>query len=234
METIIEKKVYEEGKHHDKEAERIARNARGWGIAGVVTGGLALASQLWKGGNPLAPASAPVVVAGGGGGCCGVNAYAKECEDVLALTNAMWSQKVGTMADLYAMRNTDIAEKFALYKSQTDADIGLYKSTRDGLDVLGSRLNNELFGLYKYTRDANDATNKEISNLKAELAVCNAVRPYQDKLILCEIDKAHTAAMNALDRRTCRMITGELVLPSTPTVTGYPSYNPCNPQPAAA
>ena len=23
-------------------------------------------------------------------------------------------------------------------------------------------------------------------------------------------------------------ITGELVLPNTPTVTGYPSYNPCN------
>lgn len=30
-----------------------------------------------------------------------------------------------------------------------------------------------------------------------------------------------------LFRRTCRMITGELVLPNTPTVTGYPSYNPC-------
>ena len=28
-------------------------------------------------------------------------------------------------------------------------------------------------------------------------------------------------------RRTCRMITGELVLPNTPTVTSYPSYNPC-------
>lgn len=24
-----------------------------------------------------------------------------------------------------------------------------------------------------------------------------------------------------------KMITGELVLPNTPTVTGYPSYNPC-------
>lgn len=39
-------------------------------------------------------------------------------------------------------------------------------------------------------------------------------------------------------RRTCRMITGELVLPNEPTVTGYPSYNPCNrtsatPTPAA-
>lgn len=29
-----------------------------------------------------------------------------------------------------------------------------------------------------------------------------------------------------LFRRTCRMITGEVVLPNTPTVTGYPAYNP--------
>lgn len=25
----------------------------------------------------------------------------------------------------------------------------------------------------------------------------------------------------------CKVDTGELVLPNTPTVTGYPSYNPC-------
>jgi hypothetical protein len=27
--------------------------------------------------------------------------------------------------------------------------------------------------------------------------------------------------------RTCRMISGEVVLPNTPVVTGYGSYNPC-------
>lgn len=27
--------------------------------------------------------------------------------------------------------------------------------------------------------------------------------------------------------RTCRMISGEVVLPNTPTVTGYSSYDPC-------
>lgn len=30
-----------------------------------------------------------------------------------------------------------------------------------------------------------------------------------------------------LFRRTCRMISGEVVLPNTPTVTGYSSYDPC-------
>lgn len=27
--------------------------------------------------------------------------------------------------------------------------------------------------------------------------------------------------------QACRMISGEVVLPNTPTVTGYASYNPC-------
>lgn len=39
-------------------------------------------------------------------------------------------------------------------------------------------------------------------------------------------------------RRTCRMISGEVVLPNTPVVEGYASYNPCHiqsttPTPAA-
>ena len=41
------------------------------------------------------------------------------------------------------------------------------------------------------------------------------------------IYKSQVDADFNLFRRTCRMITGELVLPNTPTVTGYPSYNPC-------
>lgn len=44
----------------------------------------------------------------------------------------------------------------------------------------------------------------------------------------CEDMVAEHADFN-LWRRTCRMITGELVLPDSPTVTGYPSYNPCHP-----
>ena len=41
------------------------------------------------------------------------------------------------------------------------------------------------------------------------------------------IYKSQVDADFNLFRHTCRMITGELVLPNTPTVTGYPSYNPC-------
>lgn len=52
-------------------------------------------------------------------------------------------------------------------------------------------------------------------------------RPYQDALIQSDIRRVAEHADFNLFRRTCRMITGELVLPNTPTVTGYPSYNPC-------
>lgn len=56
-----------------------------------------------------------------------------------------------------------------------------------------------------------------------------AIRPYQDALIDNKIEKAELMAQYNLDRRTCRMITGQLVLPSTPTVTGYGSYCYCMP-----
>jgi hypothetical protein len=60
-----------------------------------------------------------------------------------------------------------------------------------------------------------------------------AIRPYQDALINAKIDQNALVSDFNLYRRTCRMISGELVLPSTPTVTGYPSYC-CGSQPAQA
>jgi hypothetical protein len=66
------------------------------------------------------------------------------------------------------------------------------------------------------------------------LDVMSAIRPYQDALINAKIDNVAMVGDFNLARRTCRMIQGELVLPSTPTVTGYASYSPCNPIPAQA
>ena len=101
-------------------------------------------------------------------------------------------------------RQTINAEMFGLYKSQVDADFGLYKSQRDGFDV----------------------TNTRVSELEKEVAVLRATRPYQDALIQAAITRIAEQADFNLFRRTCRMITGEVVLPNTPTVTGYPAYNP--------
>lgn len=150
-------------------------------------------------------------------------AWEKGCSEALALTNAMWGLKVNTQEQMYAHREVDIAEKFGLYKSQVDADFGLYKSQVEGD-----------FGLYKSQRDLYDVLNERYSSkfneLDKKVAVLEATRPYQDRLIQCEIDKAFTASINYTDRKTCRALYGVVGLPSTPTVTVLEGANPwgCN------
>lgn len=154
-------------------------------------------------------------------------AWEKSCEDALALQGAIYTQALNYQNNRFADRQTLNAELFSLYKGQIDADFGLYKSTRDGFDALSSKQNADAFSLYKSQRDADDSIRKELSDLKAQVAINAAVRPYQDKLIQCEIDKAFTAGINYTDRKTCKMIEGQVVLPSTPTVTGFGSYCCC-------
>ena len=153
----------------------------------------------------------------------------------MALTNTLWGQKVNTLELLAAQRNTDIAEKFGLYQSQITADFGLYKDNRDNIDRVNNRLNDELFSQYKYTRDKDDEIKAELSALKAEVAKNSAIRPYQDELIMCKIKEAFGNAINYTDKKTCRSIQGQLVLPNTPVVTGYAGYSCCfQPQAEAA
>ena len=154
-------------------------------------------------------------------------AWEHSCDGVLNLTNAMWGLKVQGMQADAAHREVDVAEKFSLYKGQVDADFGLYKSTRDGFDVLNAEMNKNNFSLYKSQRDADDALAQRISNLEQQVAVNTAIRPYQDKLIQCEIDKAFTAGINYTDRKTCKAIYGEVTLPNTPVVTGFVGANQC-------
>lgn len=132
--------------------------------------------------------------------------WQKECEDNVALTSAIYQGRITELNERFADRQTINQEMFGLYKSQIDADFALYKGQRDNYDVLANK----------------------ISELEKQVAIGNAVRPYQDKLIMCEINDARKDAQYSLDRRTCRMIAGELVLPNSPTVTGYASYNPCS------
>jgi len=62
--------------------------------------------------------------------------------------------------------------------------------------------------------------------LDKKVAVLEATRPYQDRLLQCEIDRAFNAAVCYTDKKTAYSIKGQVVLPSTPTVTGYGSYYP--------
>lgn len=221
---IIEKKVYENG-HRDDWVERKARNGFGMGLAGVLTGGAALLSQ-WSGGrglfgfggnnngmpenvninNNTNTAEAPTAF----------QAWEKSCDGILNLTNEMWSLKVGTLNQMYAHRETDVAEKF-----------GLYKVSRDLYDNMNDKLTSSSFGLYKNQRDLYDVLNERYATKFCELdkkvAVMEAVEPYRTKLIQDEIKAAYLAGINYADRLDCRNIKGVVTLPSTPTITGFQS-----------
>ena len=222
MEPYLKEKevIYDEGGHRGGNVRGRADAGLALGIVGTVLGGAALLGRggigaILGGGGGGAP-----VTVNTGGGCSSFNAYAKECEDVVALTKGMYDLYIVGQQSATRAREIDVAEKF-----------GLYKDNRDNIDRVNNRINDELFSLYKYTRDKDDETNAKIYDLAQQVAVSSAVRPYQDKLIQCKIDEVYTSLINYVDRKTCRLIPGRLVLPSTPTVTGYSADCTC---PAAA
>lgn len=226
---IIEKKVYEDGKH-EYASKGVAGTALGIGIGGLALallngGGRGLFGGL--GGGAAMPENININTAEGNNGSStptAFQAWEKGVDEAIALTNTIWGLKVNTQEQMYNHRETDIAEKFQLYKSQIDADFGLYKTSRDLYDVMNDKLARASFDNYKFSRDSYDAVMARISQLEKDVAVNSAIRPYQDKLLQGEIASAYNQAINYTDRRCCKMIEGVVTLPSTPTVTGYPSY----------
>ena len=218
---------------HDDSYERrhgVDNTARALGVIGTVAGGIALLGGMGRNrglfggsyGNMPETVNINNATGGNASGGNGVSAptafqaWEKECEDAIALTNELWGMKVNTLNQMYDHRQTDIAEKFQMYKGQRDAD-----------DAIVAKMNADLFGLYKNQRDSFDVLKAQIDELRCKVAVDEAVRPYQDRLIQCQIEQAYKDGINYVDRKTCRMISGQVVLPSTPTVTGYGSYSAC-------
>lgn len=195
-------------------------NRNGGGLGSILNGG-------GSNGGGSSPSNVNINCGGGGPSTSTFGVFEKECADVLALTNLVWSKAS-------AAREVDVAEKFSLYNSQITADFGLYKDNRDNIDRVNNRINNELFSLYKYTRDKDDETRKELCDLKAQIAVSNAVRPYQDKLLQCSIDGVYSTLLNYINSELCLRPRGTVVLPTTPTITGIGSYCCGNAAAAAA
>lgn len=220
---VVEKKIYEDGKKHDDYASKATGNA---GLTlGII--GTALGAGAWLlGGNNRS-------VFGSLGGSnmpenVNINAYGanassnqptalqvmeKECDDEVKLLTDMFGLKLDTANKFYAMRETDIAEKFSMYKGATDAinaenrramqaEFNLYKSQIDAD-----------FGLYKNQRDQYDALQAKYSDLDKKVAIMEALTPYKEKLMMAYVNE-----------KTCNKVTGQLVLPSTPVVSGYGSY----------
>ena len=219
MEPYLKEKevIYDEGGHRGGNVRGRADAGLALGIVGTVLGGAALLGRggigaILGGGGGGAP-----VTVNTGGGCSSFNAYAKECEDVVALTKGMYDLYIVGQQSATRAREIDVAEKF-----------GLYKDNRDNIDSVNNRINNELFSLYKYTRDKDDETNDKISCLAQQVAINTAVRPYQDALLQTQIANAFKEAINYVDRNMCGVIKGINTLPLTPTVTGVVSQTCCN------
>lgn len=130
-------------------------------------------------------------------------AWSKSCEDTLALQGGLYQWALTQQNQRFQDRQVIDGEMFGLYKSQIDADFLLYKGNRDNYDSLKA----------------------EISELKTQVAVSAAIRPYQDKLIQCEIERAFTAGINYVDKKTCNVIYGVTCLPNEPTTTGLVGRN---------
>ena len=229
--VIKEKEVVHDG--YDRQ-HAVDNAARALGIVGTVAGGLSLLGGLTGLGRNRGGlfggsyASTPETVninnaAGGSSSATGgasaptpFETWTKESQDMLNLTNEIWGLKLNTQQQMYDHRQTDIDEKFRMYKGQRDAD-----------DAIVAKVNADMFALYKGQRDSFDALKAQLDEMKCKLAVDEAVRPYQDRLIQCQIEQAYKDGINYVDRKTCKMISGQVVLPSTPTVTGYGSYSAC-------
>lgn len=223
MEPIIkETQVIRDHDYGGGNARAKANWALGLGILGSATGLTALARQGGIGGL-IGGSPAPNVTYNASPAVCPSSLLVKECDDVLAITKGYYDLSISGMRQAAQAREVDVAEKFALFINN-----------RNSIDALKDQSTAAFFDLYKYTRDKDDDISDRISALEVKVAKAEAVRPYQDELILCKInDVAKDAAFN-LWKRTCRMIEGVTTLPLTPEVTGVLSQTCCNQQLLAA
>ena len=214
---VVEKKIYEDGKK-EYASKGLAGTALGIGIGGLA---LALLNGNGRGvfgslGNCM-PDNVNINTYGGmtasNTAPTALEVMEKECDDEVKLLTDMFGLKLDTSNKFYAMRETDIAEKFSMYKGATDAinaenrramqaEFSLYKSQIDAD-----------FGLYKNQRDQYDALQAKYSDLDKKVAIMEALTPYKEKLMMAYVNE-----------KCCRKIDGQLVLPNTPVVSGYGSY----------
>lgn len=130
----------------------------------------------------------------------------KECQDYIDLTKQFYNGQLATQREL-------ADQFFATYKQNADSSFGLYQKIVDSS-----------FGLYKNQRDIKDDLMAKIDSVDKKVDMMAAIRPYQDALINAKIDNNALVADFNLARRTCNMIQGQLVLPSSPVISGYGSY----------
>lgn len=133
--------------------------------------------------------------------------WEKSCADAMAGQKALYDYALLDATTRFNDRQTLNAELFGIYKSQVDADFGLYKSTRDTFDKVNATQNQTAFALYKSQRDADDALAARISALETKQAVNDAVDPWRAKVLDMKINGVAANAQAAVnleaERRCC-------------------------------
>ena len=227
---IIEKQVekvkevpcgYWDNRYHRNYASRgVAGTGLGLGIAGTALGLLALSRNgnglfggLFGGSNNGTPENVNINTYGGNTygtpGCTPTTfqVWEKGCEDALKGQKALYDFALLSQTERFNDRQTIDKELFSLYKGQVDADFGLYKSTRDGFDILSAKQNRTAFDLYKSQRDADDLLAARISALETKQAVNDAVDPWRAKVLDMKINNVANSANAAVqleaERRCC-------------------------------
>ena len=174
--TVMERKyVYKDEDHKEYASKGVAGTALGFGI-----GGLALSLLNGGLGN---------ILGWNNGNGCQKNGCNVTCDERL-------SDRQILNDEIFSTYKSQVDGDFALYKSQIDADFMLYKGYRDANDRMIEKHNADAFALYKYSRDGFDVLKNEICDLKTKLAVSDATKPYEHKIIMDAI------ALEA-ERRQC-------------------------------
>ena len=194
----------------------VAGAGLGLGIAGTALGLAALSRRGFNlfGNTSGTPENININNVGGlgstGYGLCGPTAFQaweKSCEDAYREQKALYDYALLDANTRFNDRQTLNGELFGIYKSQIDADFGLYKSTRDTFDSVTAKQNADTFALYKSQRDADDALSARISALECKQAVNDAVDPWRAKVLDMKINGVAAGAQNAValeaERRCC-------------------------------
>ena len=133
--------------------------------------------------------------------------WEKTCADALASQKALYDYALLDQNQRFTDRDKLNTELFGIYKSQIDADFGLYKSTRDTFDSVTAKQNADAFALYKSQRDADDALSARISALECKQAVNDAIDPWRAKVLDMKINgvaaNANAGIALEAERRCC-------------------------------
>lgn len=84
---------------------------------------------------------------------------------------------------LELLRNGNLGNILGGNNKTNEELFGIYKGYRDADDAIIAKHNADAFSLYQNTVNVNQSLQKEIDALKTQMAVQEAVRPYQDRMI---------------------------------------------------